>query len=32
MRPRQEAEKKLAAFRDKIGYPANWRDYSQVRR
>ena len=24
-----EAEKKLAAFRDKIGYPANWRDYSK---
>ncbi len=25
-----EAEKKLAAFRDKIGYPANWRDYSKL--
>ncbi len=24
-----EAEKKLAAFRDKIGYPAHWRDYSK---
>jgi putative endopeptidase len=25
-----EAEKKLMAFRDKIGYPANWRDYSKL--
>ena len=25
-----EAEKKLAAFRDKIGYPATWRDYSTL--
>ena len=25
-----EAEKKLAAFRDKIGYPATWRDYSAL--
>ncbi len=25
-----EAEKKLAAFRDKIGYPATWRDYSKL--
>jgi putative endopeptidase len=25
-----EAEKKLAAFRDKIGYPAKWRDYSKL--
>ena len=25
-----EAEKKLVAFRDKIGYPANWRDYSKL--
>jgi putative endopeptidase len=25
-----EAEKKLAAFRDKIGYPDKWRDYSSV--
>ncbi len=25
-----EAEKKLAAFRDKIGYPAHWRDYSSL--
>ena len=24
-----EAEKKLAAFRQKIGYPATWRDYSK---
>lgn len=26
-----EAEKKLAAFRDKIGYPDKWRDYSSVK-
>ncbi len=26
---KQEAEKKLAAFRDKIGYPATWRDYGK---
>ena len=25
-----EARKKLAAFRDKIGYPATWRDYSAL--
>ena len=25
-----EAEKKLAAFRHKIGYPATWRDYSKL--
>ena len=25
-----EAEKKLAAFRDKIGYPEHWRDYSKL--
>ena len=25
---KKEAELKLAAFRDKIGYPAKWRDYS----
>ncbi len=25
-----EAQKKLAAFRDKIGYPDTWRDYSSV--
>ena len=25
-----EARKKLAAFRDKIGYPATWRDYSTL--
>jgi putative endopeptidase len=25
-----EAEKKLAAFRQKIGYPATWRDYSKL--
>jgi putative endopeptidase len=25
-----EAEKKLMAFRDKIGYPAKWRDYSRL--
>ena len=25
-----EAEKKLAAFRNKIGYPATWRDYSAL--
>ncbi len=25
-----EAEKKLAAFRDKVGYPDHWRDYSTV--
>ena len=27
---KKEAEAKLAAFRDKIGYPANWRDYSAL--
>ena len=27
---KQEAEKKLALFRDKIGYPEHWRDYSAV--
>ncbi len=27
---KQEAQKKLAAFRDKIGYPDHWRDYSAV--
>ncbi len=27
---KKEAELKLAAFRDKIGYPANWRDYSAL--
>lgn len=26
-----EAQKKLAAFRDKIGYPEKWRDYSSVK-
>jgi putative endopeptidase len=25
-----EAEKKLKAFRDKIGYPAHWRDYTKL--
>ena len=25
-----EAQKKLAAFRDKIGYPEKWRDYSSL--
>ena len=25
-----EAEKKLMAFRDKIGYPEHWRDYSKL--
>lgn len=25
-----EAEKKLEAFRNKIGYPENWRDYSKL--
>ncbi len=25
-----EAQKKLAAFRDKIGYPESWRDYTSV--
>ncbi len=25
-----EAEKKLVAFRDKIGYPEHWRDYSKL--
>ena len=25
-----EAKKKLDAFRDKIGYPENWRDYSKL--
>lgn len=25
-----EAEKKLAAFRDKIGYPETWRDYASL--
>jgi putative endopeptidase len=27
---RAEAEKKLAAIRDKIGYPATWRDYAKL--
>jgi len=27
---RAAAEKKLAAFRQKIGYPAKWRDYSKL--
>ncbi len=27
---KKEAELKLAAFRQKIGYPANWRDYSSL--
>ncbi len=27
---KQEALKKLASFRDKIGYPEHWRDYSAV--
>jgi putative endopeptidase len=27
---RKEAEAKLAAFRKKIGYPENWRDYSKL--
>jgi putative endopeptidase len=27
---KKQAELKLAAFRDKIGYPANWRDYSSL--
>lgn len=27
---RAEAEKKLAAIKDKIGYPEKWRDYSSV--
>ncbi len=27
---KQQAEQKLAAFRDKIGYPEHWRDYSGV--
>ncbi len=27
---KQEAEKKLAAFRDKVGYPDHWRDYSAI--
>ncbi|GAA3756073.1 M13 family metallopeptidase [Terriglobus aquaticus] len=27
---RVEARKKLAAFRQKIGYPENWRDYSSL--
>jgi putative endopeptidase len=26
---KKQAELKLAAFRDKIGYPAHWRDYSK---
>jgi len=26
-----EAQKKLVAFRDKIGYPEKWRDYSSVK-
>ncbi|RZU40854.1 M13 family metallopeptidase [Edaphobacter modestus] len=26
-----EAKKKLDAFRDKVGYPDNWRDYSTVK-
>jgi len=27
---RAEAEKKLAAFREKVGYPSHWRDYSKL--
>jgi len=27
---KKQAELKLAAFRDKIGYPAHWRDYSPL--
>ena len=27
---KKQAELKLAAFRDKIGYPATWRDYSKL--
>ena len=27
---KKQAELKLAAFRDKIGYPAHWRDYSRL--
>lgn len=27
---KKEAELKLTAFRQKIGYPANWRDYSKL--
>ena len=27
---KQEAQKKLSLFRDKIGYPEKWRDYSAV--
>ena len=27
---KQEAERKLGTFRDKIGYPDKWRDYSSV--
>ncbi len=27
---KQEALKKLASFRDKVGYPEHWRDYSAV--
>ncbi len=27
---KQEAEKKLGTFRDKIGYPEHWRDYSGI--
>ena len=27
---KQEAQRKLAAFRSKIGYPNKWRDYSKV--
>jgi len=27
---RAAAEKKLAAFREKVGYPAKWRDYSKL--
>jgi putative endopeptidase len=27
---KKQAELKLAAFRDKIGYPAHWRDYSKL--
>ena len=29
---KKEAEAKLAAFRQKIGYPENWRDYSTPHR
>jgi putative endopeptidase len=28
---KQAAEEKLAMFRNKIGYPEKWRDYSRVK-